>query len=136
MIHPFLTIHICSLQKKQSSRCVQMPEACNFVKKETPTQAFSCEPCEIFKNTFFIEHLWWLKKLIGEEALWETGYSARNIWQKSRAISWNHLTIILRKLIQQGDKYLKFLSIPPHHPNATRKSTLWNSYFYREVPTV
>ena len=53
MIHPFLTIHICSLQKKQSSRCVQMPEACNFVKKETPTQAFSCEPCKIFKNTFF-----------------------------------------------------------------------------------
>ena len=21
---------------------------------------FSCQYCEIFKNTFFIEHLWWL----------------------------------------------------------------------------
>ena len=35
-------------------------EACNFIKKETPTQVFSCEYCEIFKGSFFIEHLWWL----------------------------------------------------------------------------
>ena len=27
---------------------------------------FSCEFCEVFKNTFFIEHLWWLL-LIFEE---------------------------------------------------------------------
>ena len=27
--------------------------------KETPTQVFSCEFCEAFKNTFFTEHLWW-----------------------------------------------------------------------------
>ena len=30
----------------------------HFIKKETPTQAFSCEFCEILKNTFFyIKHL-------------------------------------------------------------------------------
>ena len=29
-----------------------------LAKKETPTQVFSCEFCEIFKNTFFTEHLW------------------------------------------------------------------------------
>ena len=29
----------------------------NFIKKGTPTQIFSCEYCEIFKNTFFEEHL-------------------------------------------------------------------------------
>ena len=29
-----------------------------IIKKETPTQVFSCEFCEISKNTFFIEHLW------------------------------------------------------------------------------
>ena len=29
-----------------------------FIKKETLTQLFSCEFCEIFKNTFFTEHLW------------------------------------------------------------------------------
>ena len=34
-----------------------MPEACNFIKKETLTQVFSCEFCEICKNTFFTEQL-------------------------------------------------------------------------------
>ena len=28
-------------------------QACNFIKKETPTQVFSCEICGIFENTFF-----------------------------------------------------------------------------------
>ena len=31
-----------------------------FFKKETLIEVFSCEFCEISKNTFFIEHLWWL----------------------------------------------------------------------------
>ena len=35
-------------------------EACNFIKKVTLAQVFSCELCEISKNTFFTEHLWWL----------------------------------------------------------------------------
>ena len=30
--------------------------ACNFIKKETLAQVFSCEFCEISKNTFFTEH--------------------------------------------------------------------------------
>ena len=29
----------------------------NFIKKETLTQVFSCEFCEILKSTFLIEHL-------------------------------------------------------------------------------
>ena len=33
-------------------------KACNFIKKDTSTQLFSCEYCEIFKNTSFEEHLW------------------------------------------------------------------------------
>ena len=33
------------------------PEAYNFVKKETLAQVFSCEFCEISKNTYFTEHL-------------------------------------------------------------------------------
>ena len=35
----------------------KLPEACNFIKKETLAQVFSCEFCEIFKNTFFTERL-------------------------------------------------------------------------------
>ena len=34
------------------------PVACNFIKKETLTQVFSCEFCEICKNIFFTEHFW------------------------------------------------------------------------------
>ena len=33
-------------------------EACNFIKKDTLVQVFSCEFHEIFKNTFFVEHFW------------------------------------------------------------------------------
>ena len=31
-----------------------------FIKKETLAQVFCCEFCEISRNTFFREHLWWL----------------------------------------------------------------------------
>ena len=33
-------------------------ENTNFIMKETLAQVFSCEFCEISKNTFFTEHLW------------------------------------------------------------------------------
>ena len=32
-------------------------KASNFIRKETPTQIFSCEICKIFKNTFIQKHL-------------------------------------------------------------------------------
>ena len=35
-----------------------MPQACNFIKKETLAQLFSYDFCEISKNTIFIEHCW------------------------------------------------------------------------------
>ena len=34
----------------------ESPQACNFSKKVTQTQVFSCEFCEIFKNIFFIKY--------------------------------------------------------------------------------
>ena len=40
--------------------CSYLPEACNFIKKETLAQVFSCQFCEISKNTFFTEHPRWL----------------------------------------------------------------------------
>ena len=33
-------------------------QALNFIKRETLAQVFSCELCEISKNTFFTENLW------------------------------------------------------------------------------
>ena len=32
-------------------------KACNFIKNETLAQVFCCEFCEIFKNSYFVEHL-------------------------------------------------------------------------------
>ena len=32
--------------------------ACNFIDKETLANVFSCEFCEIFRNTCVTEHLW------------------------------------------------------------------------------
>ena len=43
----------CSVKKG-----VLRNEACNFVKKETLAQMFSCEFYEISKNNFFTQHLW------------------------------------------------------------------------------
>ena len=31
--------------------------SCNFIKKETPIQVFSCESDETFKNNFFVDHI-------------------------------------------------------------------------------
>ena len=47
-------------QNSQENTYVGVCLTWNFTKKETPTQLFYCEFCEIFKNTFFIKHLRWL----------------------------------------------------------------------------
>ena len=47
----FLTIS----QKSQEN--TWQPQACNFMKKDTLVQVFSCKFFEIFKNTFLIKHL-------------------------------------------------------------------------------
>ena len=36
---------------------------------KTLTQVFSYEICEILKNSFFIEHLWWLLLKVSEMSL-------------------------------------------------------------------
>ena len=45
---------------KISPEDLQGQTPCNFIKKEIPTQVWSCKYFEIFKKTFFIEHLQWL----------------------------------------------------------------------------
>ena len=45
----------CSIKKGVLK--ISQIQACNFIKKETLAQMFSCEFSEIFKNTFFTEHL-------------------------------------------------------------------------------
>ena len=47
-------------QNSQENTCVRVSIKKVFIKKETLAQVFSCEFCEISKNTFVIEHFWWL----------------------------------------------------------------------------
>ena len=42
-----------TLQNSQENPCARVSFYCNFIKKETMAQVFSCEFCKIFKNTFF-----------------------------------------------------------------------------------
>ena len=47
-------------QNSQESTCARVPfltKLQGYIKKEILAQVFSCEICEISKNTFFIEHL-------------------------------------------------------------------------------
>ena len=46
-------------------------DACNLIKKETLAQVFSCEFCEIFKNTYFTEHFWKTVSITGANAFLE-----------------------------------------------------------------
>ena len=51
------------------------PQACNFIKKDTLAQVFSYEFCEIFKNTFFTEHV--------RATTFEVTKAEKNFWELS-----------------------------------------------------
>ena len=55
------TLSRCSHQRRSIER---RTHSCNFIKKETVAQVFSCEFCEIFKNTFFKKHLWMIASIV------------------------------------------------------------------------
>ena len=47
--------------------------------KEAPTQVFSCEYCEIFKNTYIMELIQWLILLFQKIRIFEIRKSQENI---------------------------------------------------------
>ena len=70
---PEAVVQMCSVKKvflemsqnSQGNTCARVSflitlqaSGCNFISKKTVAQLFSCEFCEIFKNTFFTEHFW------------------------------------------------------------------------------
>ena len=61
--------------QKQSSEGSQ---PCNFIKKESLAQVFSCEFCEVSKNTFFTEQLRWLLLYV----------MCRSCWSRVATESW------------------------------------------------
>ena len=68
---------------------VAVEVACNFTKKETLVQVFSCEFCKISKNTFFTEHWWLLQYMrihdlifrsIRQYVYWQYAYCSVHLW--------------------------------------------------------
>ena len=54
-----------NLQNSQEITCARVSfliklQAWSCIKKETLAQVFSCEFCDISRNTFVTKHLWWL----------------------------------------------------------------------------
>ena len=45
------------IKKKLQYRCFLVNITKRSYKKEAPTQVFSCEYCETFKKTYFVDHL-------------------------------------------------------------------------------
>ena len=89
--------------------------ACNFIKKETLTQVFSCEFCKIFKNTFFTERL---RTTASADYLWVKNYDLPNWKQVSQsvAMSWCAVIncnnkIIVKCLISDYPKIQAFIKI-------------------------
>ena len=48
---------MCSIKKNVFLKILKKPQVCNFIKKKTLAQVFSCEFFDIFKGRFFIELL-------------------------------------------------------------------------------
>ena len=46
------------LKQKMRHNIQKQPKAYNFIKKKVLAQVFSCEFCQISKNTFLTEHFW------------------------------------------------------------------------------
>ena len=76
------------------------PEACNFIKKDTLAQIFSCECCEISKNTFFYR-----TPLVAASELRITGHILRNK-QKKKCICIHDIIrlIIMKMKMKMGNR--------------------------------
>ena len=73
-------------------------EVCNFIKKETAAQVFSCEFCEHFKNTFLTEHLW----ITASEVLKGRAPANKSTLSLTHLIVWSVLVNVLESLYCKG----------------------------------
>ena len=66
---PSLSLFSC----KSPALVKENPDRGLFIKKDALAQVFSCEFCEISKNTFFTEHLWTTASIFTEHR-WTISY--------------------------------------------------------------
>ena len=65
--HRCFAVNFCEISN--NTICYRTPPACNFIKKETLAQVFSCEFWEILRTLFVTEHLRWLLLYVVEGKL-------------------------------------------------------------------
>ena len=102
-----------------------MPEACNFIKKETLAQMFSCEFCQISKNTFFTDLLWATASILREG-------------RRLKQIEISIISKLTKKILKKRKMFLHFLFFTCcAHPFSFRASLFTKrpyvslySYFY------
>ena len=80
------------------------PQGCNFIKKEALTQVFSCEFCEISKNTFLTEHLRTTASIDYKWIINKSGMNKMAVTTYCKTKVFRHLHIG-KLLSQNGNKY-------------------------------
>ena len=82
-------ISICDSSKSYFSN--QSFRSCNFIKKETLTGMFSCDFCEISKNTFFTENLWCLLLVVTMHYIPVFLAAIRKAFRKKAQVPWEKM---------------------------------------------
>ena len=59
---------------------IKRPQPCNFIKKETLSQVFSCKFCETFKSIYFEEHLRMTSSVLSLANLFEGKLLKQSEW--------------------------------------------------------
>ena len=75
-------------------------QACNFIKKETLAQVFSCKFTKFLRTPYFIQHYWWLLLLFIETPVIST-----KLWYRTQKRTYEKAatTNLLRTIL--SDKY-------------------------------
>ena len=85
-------------QNSQENTCVRISflirlhvESSTFIKQGNPAQVFTFKFCEVFKNSSFIEHLWWLllERAKNCDPLW-TRYETMNPKSQPCGLFWGY----------------------------------------------
>ena len=91
--------------EKLAFECSKRPQACNFIKRESLAEVFSCEFCEISMNTFFTEHLW-----TTATALWHKVLHIKCTSYTSKKNESSCFQMLLRKVIKRICNLLKVIN--------------------------
>ena len=81
--------------------------------KRVSNKVFSCEICKYFRNTFFIEHLWWLL-LLDDKKQYSILHSSKLRYNYCRANCMADLIFSCAiPCLARAEKIVKFVSIKP-----------------------